>query len=284
MRPQHSIDDWRRAAHQLATFWGVLGGVVALWPCNLQAQDWVRHNRSLALSASASELRYREIDTQGLTRDGTLNTERGVLSGGSVQGRWQASEDSAVPLWVQGNIDWVQGRTAYQGYLQSGSQLTSYSARTGNKLVTASASVGFVLPMDARRVQLLPHINIGQRQWQRNLVQYGENYSHRRAGFGLLAQWLIAEGMVVEFVARVAGQNRSQVVVPKLDFDAEQGLGTEISWSSGVYWMLTPVWQIYGQISSARWENGSSPVVSGFLAPPNQHRQVDFSAGISWHY
>jgi hypothetical protein len=90
--------------------------------------------------------------------------------------------------------------------------------------------------------------------------------------------------MVAEFGAHVARQNRSQVVVPKLDFYAEQGLGAEISWSSGVYWMLTPVWQIYGQISGVRWKNSSSPVVSGFLAPPNQHGRVDFSAGISWLY
>ena len=257
---------------------------MALWPCNVQAQDWVRHNRSLALSASVSELRYREIDTQGLTRDGTLNTERGVLSGGSVQGRWQASHDSAVPLWVQGNIDWVQGRTAYQGYLQSGSQLTSYSARTGNRLVTASASFGVVLPLDERRFQFLPYVNIGHRRWQRNLVQYGETYTHTIYSLGLLMQWGIQPEWVLEVSHQQGWQNYAHLDVTSFGFSAPLGNRAQQQTGLALCYHVSDRWSLKMQISQTRFNNGQSAVVNSLQGPPSSTRHKSLVVATKWYF
>ncbi len=136
-------------------------------PPNRDLPRWAAHNRHLSISATQLHQRYREQDTQGLTTDGTLNSERGNAPGTTLQGRWQGDLSlvtHSLPLWLQASTTWVQGQTQYDGYLQSGSTLTPYRAKTGNTWRSHSVALGAAIAVDKRHaspvVRLFPH-------WQR---------------------------------------------------------------------------------------------------------------------
>lgn len=284
MRRLYSINHWHRGIHQSAVFWAALGGMPALWPCSLQAQDWVRHNRSLALGISVTDMRYREIDTQGLTNDGNLNTERGLIAGGDLQGRWQAGDDAELPLWVQGNIDWSQGRTAYQGYLQNGNHLTPYAARTGNSSMTINSSIGLFLPVIEKMVQIVPYVDIGWRRWQRNLVQYGENYTHIIPCVGLLLQWNIRPGWVVEVNHQQGYQHSAHLNVPSLGFSAPLGRSKQQKTGLHMYYYFNDRWSIKMQLNHTQYGNGQSVVVNSLRAPPSITHSTVLGVAANWHY
>jgi hypothetical protein len=284
MRRLYSIIHWHRVVHQSAVFWAALGGMAALWPCSLQAQDWVRHNRSLALGISVTDMRYREIDTQGLTTDGNLNTERGLIAGGNIQGRWQVGNDAEVPLWMQGNIGWSQGRTAYQGYLQSGNQLTPYSARTGNSLAILNSSVGWIFPMLENQVQLIPHLKIEQRHWRRQLVQYGETYTRIAVSGGLLMQWAIFSEWVMEIDHQQGRQQFSHLTVPNLGFSASLDGGTQQQTGLGIHYQSRDLWSLKMRVEETRYSNAQSVVSNGLQAPSSITRHTRLDVAMQWHY
>ena len=119
---------------------GKLALVLALPAMPAQAMDWTAYNRAVGLSAAAIRQDYRETDTQGLTADGTLNTERGTVGGWGLQGRWQGHL-GGLPLWAQADAQWAQDQTDYDGYLQSGSTLSPFKAKTGNTWRSQSLSL-----------------------------------------------------------------------------------------------------------------------------------------------
>lgn len=244
----------------------------------------MRHNRSLELGISVTDMRYREIDTQGLTSDGILNTERGLIAGGNLQGRWQAGNDAEVPLWAQGNIDWSQGRTAYQGYLQSGDQLIPYRARTGNNLITAGASVGFIIPLIEWQAQLVPYVNAGQRRWQRNLVQYGEDYIHTIYSLGLLMQWTIQPDWVLEISHQQGRQKYARLTVPRLGFSASLGRRAQQQTGLALCYQASDRWSLKMRVEKTRYSNTQSVVFNGLQAPSSITRHTMLDIAMQWHY
>jgi hypothetical protein len=248
------------------------------------AADWPAHNRSLSLSATALSQHYRETDTQGLTADGTLNTERGTVGGWAVQGRWQGAL-GPVPLWLQASAQWVQGQTHYNGYLQSGSTLTPFQAKTGNTWRSHSLALGAPLAMvPGDQVQIIPHLQWASQRWQRNLLQYGETYRHHSAGLGLLAQWAATDRITLEAAATRRWQSRASVSVPAFGFAAEQGHGTETELAIAARWRINHRWHLLASASRSRFQNGASPVVQGLQAPPNTHQTTRLSVGLGLNY
>ena len=133
----------RRPRHTRRLWPPLLGGAVLATACLLPAaaqaadlDDWTGANRWIGLSAGRQVMDYRERDTQGLTHDGTLDTETGRLATQRVAARWQFDSGWVVDLSGQR----ASGSSRYDGYLQSGGALTAYQATshqppasTGNK-------------------------------------------------------------------------------------------------------------------------------------------------------
>jgi len=112
------------------------------------------NNRSISLQGLTLQQDYREIDTQGLTADGILNTEKGHWQGNALQARWQGqlpigttAMATRLPLWLQAQTAQATGQTDYNGYLQSGNTLTPYRAKTGNTWRSHSVALGVPLAL-----------------------------------------------------------------------------------------------------------------------------------------
>lgn len=258
--------------------------VIALPMTTAQAMDWAAHNRSLSLHATATRQDYREVDTQGLTANGTLNTERGTVGGWGLQARWQGRM-GGLPLWAQADAQWAQGQTDYDGYLQSGSTLSPFKAKTGNTWRSQSLALGVPLALGAgERFQFIPHLQWASQHWQRNLVQYGETYRHRSAGLGLVLQWAATERLTLEALAARRWQSRASVSVPAFGFAAEQGGGKEDVFGLTARWQAGRHWHLMAGARLLRYENGASPVVQGLQAPPNTHKTLRVESGVGLNF
>ena len=120
----------------------LLCGAVHAQTENTNANTWPAHNRYVALNLGQQQQNYREIDTQGLTTNGTLNAETGRQQHMGAALSWQTDNG-----WLLGfDAQRQTGATAYNGYLQAGNgSLSPYAARTGNVANRYSAYVGYCL-------------------------------------------------------------------------------------------------------------------------------------------
>lgn len=280
--PVNPVQRTRLHSNQTGPRLLALMGMVAA--STAQAHDWGSFNRSLSLHATALRQDYRETDTQGLTANGTLNAERGTVGGRGLQARWQGHL-GGLPLWAQADGQWAQGQTDYDGYLQSGSTLTPFKARTCNTWRSQSLALG--VPLDVgtgERFQLIPHLQWASQHWQRNLVQYGETYRDRSAGLGLLLQGAATERLTLEALAARRWQSRASVSVPAFDFAAEQGRGKEDVLGLTARWQAGRHWHLMAGANLLRFENGASPVVQGLQAPPNTHKTLRVESGVGLNF
>ena len=103
---------------------------------------WPAHNRYVVLNVGQQQQNYRELDSQGLTTNGILNTETGRQQHLGAAISWQTTSGWLLGLDAQRQT----GATAYSGYLQAGNgSLSPYAARTGNVATQYSAYVGYGL-------------------------------------------------------------------------------------------------------------------------------------------
>ena len=130
-----------------------------LWfsPAHAQTENtstWPHHNRYVALNVGQQQQNYRELDTQGITTNGILNTETG-----RQQHLGAAISYQATSGWLLGfDAQRQTGATAYNGYLQAGNgSLSPYAARTGNVATQYSAYVGYGLNVNTWGVPVATH-------------------------------------------------------------------------------------------------------------------------------
>jgi hypothetical protein len=91
------------------------------------ATPWPAHNRHLALHLGQQQQNYRELDTQDLATNGTLNTEAGHQRHLGAAISYQTTSGWLLGLGAQRQT----GATAYSGYLQAGSgSLSPYAAHS----------------------------------------------------------------------------------------------------------------------------------------------------------
>lgn len=242
---------------------------------------WQSHNSTVSLHAEQTIQNYREIDTQGLTPDGILNTENGRLSGVRLQARWQG-QWGVMPLWIQASISSLSGRTAYQGYLQSGLTLTQFQAQTGNSLQQAVLRLG--VPIDSGDFQWVPYAEVEQTHWQRNLLQYGETYRFTSESLGLMTQWRLAPAWVLEATLQASRQQKPNISVPVFSFAASQGEGSPVSATVGLTYRFHPKASVQFQAGTQRFSNAASPFVNGLQAPPSQTKQIRTGLALAWHF
>lgn len=249
-----------------------------------QSTNWAVLNRTVGLSASALQQDYREIDTQGLTATGTLNTERGTVGGLGVQGRWQG-QLGGLPLWAQADAHWAQGQTAYDGYLQSGSTLTPFKAKTGNTWRSQGLAMGVPLTWErAPNWQAVPFVQWASQYWQRNLVQYGETYRHSTRSLGLLVQWQVAAHWLLETSHHQGSHQSASLNAPALGFVANLGLRHQTQNGLALRYRPDQRWSLQLQFVKTIYSQGASAVVNNLQAPPSTTRQTQLGVGLVWHY
>ena len=257
---------------------------------NTTTSTWPAHNRYVALNLGQQQQQYRELDTQGLTTNGTLNTETGRQQHLGAAISWQTGSG-----WLLGfDAQRQTGATAYSGYLQAGNgSLSPYAARTGNVANQYSAHIGYALntstwgqmPSDW---QITPLLQLSQHHWQRNLAQYSEAYRHTTTAGGVRAQWQIKTGTVLEAQALFGSTQPATVSVPAFGFEATQGGGRYQQWHLGITQDLGAAtgqaaltgWRIAVRYARSQYGHGASAVVNGLQAPPNEHRPSVWTLGL----
>lgn len=252
--------------------------------------SWAQHNRYAELNTGTYQQNYREQDTQGLTVDGTLDTETGNQNNIGLALRWQTTGGWLLHLQAQRQ----SGVTDYKGYLQAGNgSLTPYRARTGNTATQFSVNVGYALnasiwPAMPASWQITPLVQIGQHHWERNLVQYGETYDYTTHAMGALVQWQARPGTVLELQALVGQTQSASVKVPVLGFAAEQTGNDFHEWQLGISQDLGAItgkealagWRVTARYTDSQYGHDASPLVNGLQAPPNQHRPSSWTLGL----
>jgi hypothetical protein len=254
------------------------------------ATPWPAHNGHLALHLGQQQQNYRELDTQGLATNGTLNTEAGHQRDLGAAISYQTTSGWLLGLDAQRQT----GATAYSGYLQAGNgSLSPYAARTGNVATQYSAHIGYGLNASTwvampSAWQVTPLLQLAQHQWQRNLAQYSEAYRHTSAAGGLRAQWQLHPGTVLEAQALLGRSQRATVSVPTFGFAATQGGGRYQQWHLGITQDLGAAtgqallsgWAIAARYARSQYSHGASAVVNGMQAPPNEHRPSVWTLGL----
>jgi hypothetical protein len=251
---------------------------------------WSKQNRYLELFGGLNRQDYRETDTFGLTKTGALDTEIGNQRQVGAVLRWQTSGDWLFHL--QGLRQ--TGATNYDGYLQTGiGGLVPLRARTGNIATRLSANIGYAINAKTwtslgEDWQITPLIQIAWHQWERNLVQYQEEYDFRSHGIGALLQWQAGLGTLVEAQFVVGRTQSANVSAPQLGFIARQPGADFREIRVGVIQSLTSLtesaalkgWHATVRFTASQYQHGASPLVNGLQAPPNQSKPTGWTLGL----
>ena len=252
---------------------------------------WPAHNRYVALNLGQQQQQYRELDTQGLTTNGTLNAETGRQQHLGAAVSYQTTSGWLLGLDAQRQT----GATAYSGYLQAGNgSLSPYAARTGNVATRYSVHIGYGLNADTWGAmpstwQVTPLLQLSQHHWQRNLAQYSEAYRHTTTAGGVRAQWQIKPGTVLEAQALFGRTQPATVSVPAFGFEATQGGGGRYQqWHLGITQDLGAAtgqavldgWRIAARYARSQYGHGASAVVNSLQAPPNEHHPSVWTLGL----
>jgi hypothetical protein len=245
--------------------------------------SWRMFNRTITVQGLERTQDYVEFDGYGLTPDGIFDTEKGSIPGFGVQARWQGLV-AEIPIWLRTGYQRLQGQTDYRGYLQRGDMLIPFTARTGNTFEQFTLTLGLPISLIDPDTQLIPFVELAERRWQRNLVDYGETYRTRDISLGLLTQWQPVADWTVEAEAQVGRQIQSRVNVPSLDFAAD--LDTAYSWQVGlgVRYQVTEYIDVGVSWSHYRVRSKPSDIINGLQAPESLTLQDSYSLGLSWHY
>ncbi len=244
---------------------------------------WQLHNRSISVGIIQKQQQYVELDSFGLTPDGILDQEHGRLHGQSLQARWQGTL-ATVPLWVQASLHSSKGQTIYQGYLQSKTSLTPFGALTGNRFNDVQIRMGMPWQAQGYALQLVPYVDLSRHTWQRNLLQYSENYQRRSHSLGLLAQWSFTPHVVLEVSHQLSRYVGTNVNVPSLAFAITLGQEQLNESNIALSYRISNAHSIGYQFTQVRHRGNQSSLIAGLQAPPSQSRQTRTGIALAWHF
>ena len=243
------------------------------------AQTWAEYNQTLSLDLGTVQQRYAENDPFGLTTNGVLLTERGNINQLQLAARWQSD---LHPVFLQTTASRSNGGTHYDGYLQAGNILTPFAATTGNIMTDVTVRAGVPIAR-SDSVQWIPFIEFQRHQWDRQLAQYNENFTHTAGLLGVQWQWRPA-AWSVELAGAVGQVLSADMQAPSFGFN--QTLGNRGLWQLGgtVAYDLTPKWRAHTSLTTRHFGYGQSALQGGVLLPTNQTQQTTLSIGLGWHY
>lgn len=250
---------------------------------------WHQNNRLIEISFGVSMQDYQEQDTQNIALGGVLNSEKGNQNTYRIAFRWQTAQG----LWIHLQAQREDGKTNYKGYLQIGSELTPYNAKTTNLSNIHNVQVGYAFSSELlqalpQKLQLIPFVQFSQTRWQRKLVDYVENYSHTAWGIGGTLQWRVQPTTLVEFHTLTGKTNPAGVGVTQFDFSARQPGTKSHEWQLSVIQDLAAIsntrhlngWNLTVRYNKRSFGHEASNIVDGLQAPPNRHTPDTFVLGI----
>lgn len=252
--------------------------------------SWASQNKYIELFRGQRYQNYRELDTIGLTNNGTLNSETGKQDHAGIALRWQSTEGWLLHFEAQRQ----SGVTNYDGYLQvANGNLMPYSAYTGNVSTQMSASIGYALNANnfsylSKDWQITPLALLRRSQWQRNLVQYRETYDFNTFAAGALLQWRIRHGSLIELQAVTGRVSSANVNVPDFNFSGVQPGSNFSEWYIAIsqdLGIMFGVDYLNGWRGSARYliskyGHDQSQIVNNKQAPSNQNQSSIWALGL----
>ena len=256
-------------------------------PAQAGGPSWAAHNREFSIEVGNSRQSYVEVDPFGLTNNGTLDTEHGTLRNVELGARWQAQ---SLPLLLQATASRSNGGTHYSGYLQSGSQLNPYSGTTGNVVLDLTVRAGLPIA-HGERWQWVPFIEFQRHRWQRQLVQYTENFNHSAGLVGMQVQWrqrADSQGATGPWSFEIDGA-AGRVFAAHMDaasFGFNQVLGKRGLWqiAAALGYDLTPQWRISVATSARRFGYGQAADQAGVVEPASHTVQSALTIGVGCRY
>lgn len=238
--------------------------------------EWQTNNRSVSITAGLVKQDYEEYDTQGLTSNGILNTEKSNIHQIALNARYQFAPKG---IWLQGRAVAVTGATNYDGYVQTGSQLTPFSTVTDNAMYDLSANVGYAIPI-GEKFQIIPNVSGQSYRWERDLVQYDEQFDQKSALVGVVAQYQVTPKLGLELSADIGKNMASKIRVPEYDF--EQDLAEKPVWQvdGKASYQLTDNLAVIGEVSHRELQYGESATQNNLSYPSGKAKQTSGLVGV----
>ncbi|MCO5109382.1 MAG: hypothetical protein M9929_00880 [Burkholderiaceae bacterium] len=242
---------------------------------------WPAYNRSISAELFTLQQDYVEFDEQGLTQNGILDSESGAIPGMSAQMRWQGKD---IPLWAQLRYQRNQGRTSYQGHLQSGTFLVPFNAKTGNTIHQTAVAVGIPFQIRGNAVQVIPYVELAQNRWRRNLLQYKERYRTQTVDIGILTQWRLSNRWTAEAAASAGRQTEGRIHVDAFQFASGFQSSGARQLKLGLAFHIDSRMEIGAHWAYTRIRHHATEIINGMQAPPAMTRQHALELRMGWHY
>lgn len=249
--------------------------------------------RSLTISQGITRHDYSEPDLLG--RVNPLDSETGAIPTTQVSLRWRGRPSQAFPeLAVQAQASYAQGQTDYSGYLQQGTTLTPYSARTVNTLQALSLRVG--LPLNAFTQKpwaqhIAPYVEQNWHHWQRNLTQYGETFDWQTSSLGVMGVWPLAElglprltRFTLEADLSIGRTHSTHMTASALSFAADLGEAGIQSAALAMHYAVTPTWLLGLRYEAQQNNFGASSRVAGLQYPGSNKSSQSIAASVSYQF
>ncbi len=231
---------------------------------------------------------YQEIDNQQLTTDGILNQETGNIPQMAISVSNRLDNQRIANDWIPyGTLDisYSKGSTDYNGYLQSGNDLTPYQSKTDNKIINSNLAFGATKTIN-QNVQISPNVAINHYQWQRGLEQYDENFRHTAVLAGMVVDWqpLDKRPINLQATAQLGKMLDSEIDVPKLEL--KQDIGKSNIWQVGVNasYQLNNNLSLNAGVSHKDWQYQQSKVENGYQYPNSDNKQMLWSVGLGYEF
>lgn len=232
---------------------------------------------------------YYEKEKEGLTKDGVLNRELGNMPMASFSMMTQAKNSKHWLPFAQLVVGYADGTTNYDGYLQSGTQLTPYQTDTKNQIWLSNLTLGLKKDV-SKNITFSPQIKIAHNHWQRALEQYTEKLEHIALLSGINIDWQIQhllntkKSMWLTIAANYGKHLYTQINVDDLAF--KQNMGKAGIWQFSIqtnYSLMNKLNLAIG-ISHQKWRYKYSKVMNGFRYPDSETKQILWNFGLVYHF
>lgn len=250
-------------------------------------------NNQATVSIGNHDLQYHEIDTQGLTNGGYLDSETGgqpaIKFGVVRQGEMFGIHDA----YVSASASYAKGTTNYDGYLQGGGVLIPFTNTTDSTTTDVNLRVGKGFTFaGAPNLQVTPFVGYSYHNWVRDMRgQYGykEVYSHHAAEIGVMGQYAFTSQLVGSADVSFGRTFSAQMTTD--GFDAfKLGAKAQTSVGLGLDYAVNRAWHINGSYRLTQFKYGQSAVntsadgTMAALEPDSKSTVQEVMVGVGYQF
>lgn len=261
---------------------------VALSVSHAHAEDW-----QWQLKVGQVHQDYQERDATGLTTDGVLNTETGSLP--SVEINLTNTLDPIDLQLANGRQLWspygkfavryARGETDYDGYLQSGNELTPYQTNTDNQMWRLYYDLGLTHALNAN-LSMTPLLSISHQRWRRELTEYTEDFRHTAILAGANIDWQpsLQVPLILKVQAKVGKIVDSNIDVPKLGLNQDIGNAKVTQLGIEAQYSLSKQLSMIAGVSRQTFKYEQSDVQNGYQYPDSESKQKLWQVGLGYEF